>query len=123
MNGAGVFVIEILASLAISTAIVLKLQSVLRRIGAETCNRPGSTEFWIAYTQLMMVIAPLVLLAFFSRAGSMPALSAAAQLQSSVLIVLAGQFIGLALVGRAVWKVMVGPRGDPDFPDRAGGLL
>jgi hypothetical protein len=116
MNGTGVFAIEMLASLAISAVIVLKLQSLLRRIGTETCSRPGSTEFWIAYTQLMMIIAPLVLLAFFSRAGSVPALSETAQVQNSLLVVLTGQFIGLALVGRAVWKAMLGPRSDVKAP-------
>jgi hypothetical protein len=35
-----------------------------------------------------------------------------------------GQFIGLALVGRAVWKAMLGPRSDvlaPGFTVKPGG--
>ena len=58
------------AFLAMSALIVVRLQRLLRRIGAEVCERGGaSTEFWIAYTQLMMFVAPLLLVAYFSRAG------------------------------------------------------
>jgi hypothetical protein len=81
--------------------------------GAETCPRgAGNTEFWVTYTQLMMFIAPLILVAFISRAGSAPEMSAVAQLKSSLLIVLVGQFVGLVLVGRAVWKSIIAPARD-----------
>ena len=67
----------------------------------------SATGFWLAYTQLMMFIAPVLMVAWFSRAGQNAAV--VEQLKSSLGVVLAGQFIGLALVGRAVWKSIVRP--------------
>jgi hypothetical protein len=110
MNEVAIFGAEVLASVLVSAFIVIRLQGLLRRIGAEICPRgAGNTEFWVTYTQLMMFIAPLILVAFISRAESAPEMSAVAQLKSSLLIVLIGQFAGLVLVGRAVWKSIIAP--------------
>jgi hypothetical protein len=110
MTEVAVFGAEVLASLLASGFIVLRLQGLLRRIGAEACpGGAGGTEFWVTYTQLMMFIAPLILVAFVSRAGSGHEWSIVAQLKSSLLIVLGGQFAGLVLVGRAVWKSIIVP--------------
>ena len=109
-NAVAIFGAEVLGTLLISGFIVLRLQELLRRIGAEACPLgAGSTEFWVTYTQLMMFIAPLILVAFISRADSAAATTAVAQLKSSLLVVLIGQFVGLILVGRAVWKTVVAP--------------
>ena len=105
MDAIHVFFAEIAVSLAVSALILLRLQRLLRRIGSETCEQGGSaTEFWVAYTQLMMLIAPLLMVAWFSRTQSGPLVE---QLRSSLGVVLSGQFIGLALVGRAVWRSIV----------------
>lgn len=108
MDAIHVFFAEIAASLVVSGFILLRLQKLLRRIGNESCEQGGgSTEFWVAYTQIMMVIAPLLLVALLSKAGQNAAL--VEQLKSSLGVVLSGQFLGLALVGRAVWKSIVRP--------------
>ncbi|HXF80081.1 MAG TPA: hypothetical protein VN598_14520 [Usitatibacter sp.] len=99
------FAMEVAACLALSALVVVRLNRLLRRIGAEVCERGGaSTEFWIAYTQLMMFVAPLLLVAYFSRAGFY--YRPVQQLQSSLFLILLGQFVGLVLVGRAVWKTI-----------------
>lgn len=109
-NAVAIFGAEVLGTLLISGFIVLRLQGLLRKIGAEACPLgSGNTEFWVTYTQLMMFIAPLILVAFISRADSAAATTAVAQLKSSLLVVLIGQFVGLILVGRAVWKTVVAP--------------
>jgi hypothetical protein len=102
-----VFTCEVLLSIALSATILVRLQSLLRRIGSEACERgaSGGTEFWVAYTQLMVLIAPLLLVSWLSHAGQYTIL--VEQLKSSLYTVLLGQFIGLALVGRAVWKTIV----------------
>jgi hypothetical protein len=104
MNGMVVFGLELAASLVISAVVVTRLQDLLRRVGAEVCERPGTSAFWVTYTQLMVFIGPLLVIALFSRAGGPLYLNETAQLKSSVLIVLSGHFISLAVVGRAVWK-------------------
>ena len=115
MNGIEVFALEIASSVGVSTLVLLRLQGRLQRVGTELCGRPGAAEFWVAYMQLMLYIAPLALLAFFSRAGSVaPALNAAEQLKSSMLLIMIGQFAGLVLMGRAVWKSI--PRESAGLP-------
>lgn len=107
MNAIVVFALEVVVSLAVSVVILVKLQALLHRIGNEVCERGsrGATEFWVAYTQLMMVIAPVLLVALFSGAGKHYVL--VEQVKSSLSLVLFGQFAGLVLVGRAVWKTIV----------------
>jgi len=106
MSGVITLGLEVLASLALSALVLARLQGRLRRIGNETCDRERGSDFWIAYTQLMMVIAPLLVIAAFSRAGSPVVVSIAQELKSSLLLLLCGQFAGLVLVGRAVWKIV-----------------
>ena len=99
------FGFEVGASLTLSLLILARLQRLLRRVATEACERGGATsEFWLAYLQLMMVAAPLALVAFCSRAGVY--YTPVQQLQSSLFAILLGQVVGLALVGRAVWKAV-----------------
>lgn len=106
MDAIHVFFAEIAVCVAISGFILLRLQKLLRRIGNESCEQGGgSTEFWIAYTQIMMLIAPVLLVAWLSRAGYNT--TVVEQLKSSLGVVLTGQVLGLVLVGRAVWKSIV----------------
>ncbi len=101
MPAIAIFAIEIVACIAVSLLILARLQRLMRRIGSEVCERGGaSTEFWIAYTQIMMTVAPVLLVAWFSQAGQHAAL--VAQLKSSISIVLCGQFLGLVLVGASM---------------------
>lgn len=112
MNGISVFLVEVIASVAISTLVLVRLQHLLRRLGNEACAQGGgSTEFWVAYTQIMMLVAPVLLIAYFSQAGAYG--TSVAQMKASFGVVLTGQFIGLALVGRAVWKLIVRPATEP----------
>jgi hypothetical protein len=104
MDGMTTFGLEVLGSLALSILVLAKLQGRLQRVGAEVCGRPAGAEFWVSYTQLMMFIAPLMLIAFFSRAGNPALAGSVEQLKSSLLLLMAGQFAGLVLMGRAVWK-------------------
>src|SRR6187401_9702 len=112
MNGVTVFFLEVAASIAISLLVLVRLQHLLRRLGEEACDQGGdSTEFWVAYTQIMMLVAPVLLIAYFSQAGAYG--TSVAQMKASFAVVLTGQFIGLALVGRAVWKLIVRPAAEP----------
>ena len=114
MTPVTVFFAEVGASVVISTLILVRLQRLLRDIGSECDQGGGATEFWVAYTQIMMLVAPVLLIAWFSQAGIYA--TPVAQLKSSLGVVLAGQFIGLALVGRAVWKTLVPSTPTPRAP-------
>jgi len=113
VNAVTVFLAEVAASILISSLILVRLQRLLRDLGNEVCEQGGgTTDFWVAYTQVMMLVAPVLLVAWFSRAGTIGA--QVVELRSSFGVVLSGQFIGLALVGRAVWKLIVRPA--PEAP-------
>jgi hypothetical protein len=106
MNAIIVFVAELALSIAVSAIIIVRLQRLMRRIGTEVCERGGgATDFWVAYTQLMVFIAPVLLVSWLSHAGQIAI--PVEQMKSSLTIVLVGHFFGLALVGRAVWKTIV----------------
>jgi len=60
----------------------------------------------------MVFIAPVLLVSWLSRAGQI--YIPVEQLKSSLSIVLIGHFVGLALVGRAVWNTIV--RTPASFP-------
>ena len=114
MDAVTVFFAEVAASIVISAVILARLQRLLRGIGTQVCEQGGgATEFWLAYTQLMMLVAPVLLISWFSHAGQHATM--VAQLKSSFGVVLSGQFIGLALVGRAVWKSIVRPTPNAPF--------
>ena len=75
MHGTVIFAVEVLGSLALSALVLARLQARLQRVGPEVCGRPGGAEFWITYTQLMMFIAPLMLVlmnsnGLYSAAGT-----------------------------------------------------
>ena len=116
MNALAIFSIEVVVSLLVSAIVLARLHALLHRIGNEVCERAnrGATEFWVAYTQLMMVIAPVLLVAYFSKAGTYYEL--VDQVKSSLALVLVGQFGGLVLVGRAVWNSIVRPAAKPVLP-------
>lgn len=104
MTDLAIFAVEIALSTALSLAILWRLQGLLRDVGAALCDQGGiGADFWIAYFQLMVLIAPLMVVAYFSKAGQF--FGAVHQIQHSLFLVLAAQFAGLALVGRAVWRV------------------
>ncbi|HUQ28562.1 MAG TPA: hypothetical protein VM051_08220 [Usitatibacter sp.] len=107
MNGLVIFCAEVATSLAVSALILRHLQALLRDLGRESCEQGprGATEFWVAYTQLMMLVAPVLLVSLFSSASHYA--DPAQQLKNSLALVLSGQFAGLVLVGRAVWKSLV----------------
>jgi hypothetical protein len=105
VNALELFLAQITLSLVLSIAILLRLQSLMRRIGIQVCEEGGmATEFWISYTQLMMIIAPLMLVSWFDGPRNIAGVE---QVRSALATVLFGQFLGLALVGRAVWNAFV----------------
>lgn len=106
-----IFLAEVTVCVGVSLAILARLQRMLHKVGSACERGGGSTEFWVAYTQLMMIVAPVLLVAFFSRAGQ--CYSVVDQLKSSLSLVLWGQFLGLVLVGRAAWNMLKAGGAEP----------
>ena len=104
MTNLSLFLIEITLCVILSLAVIALLKPYLSDVLAETCGTARRAAFWVMFTQLMLVIAPLLLVVFFTdvRPGipSYPAESIKDALFRSLL----GIFIAIAMIGHVIWK-------------------
>ncbi len=104
MNTLILFVLEIGICLGISIAMILLLKPLLRNVLTDTCGTPQRAEFWVMFTQLMLIISPLLVVVFFAPTATLTHLNIAHELQRALFRTLLGDFIGLSLIGRVIWK-------------------
>ena len=64
MNTLSLFTIEVLLCLGISIAVIVLLKPLLRDVLIETCGTTKRADFWVMFTQLMLVISPLLIVIF-----------------------------------------------------------
>ncbi len=105
------FTSEMALSLGISLIMILLLKPLLRDVLTDTCGTAQRAEFWVMFTQLMLVISPLLMVAFFAPTASITHLNIAHELQRALFRTLLGDFIGLCIIGRVIWKSI----GDPNY--------
>jgi len=100
MNEEVVFLSEVGLAAVISLAVIAYLRGILRSMLLELCDQqPQRAEFWVRLLDLMMLIAPVILVMLFGTNQG----GAFVTLRQTLLLVLIGQFISLAVVGRAIW--------------------
>ena len=90
----------ILLSLAISTLLVRVLTRPLRLILAQLCPGSDASVFWVAFTNIMLYIAPLMFAIIFTRIPDYPV--AVDFLRSALASSLAGAFAALLVIGYQV---------------------
>lgn len=66
MNSEYVLMISIAGSITMSALMGWWLHGALREMLNQLCDKPGSTDFWLRYTLLMLLIAPLAVTVIFS---------------------------------------------------------
>lgn len=103
MNGELGLLTGMAASIVTSAAIWLWVREALRAMLAQAFERPGSSEFWLRYALLMLVIAPLVLVVFFTPDDVHSTVQVMRRL---LLAILLGHFIAFALVGRGLLEAV-----------------
>jgi len=108
MNELIIFGIQLLIALSMSVLIIFLLTKYLKEVLTDTCGTNHSAEFWVRFTQIMMVIAPLVIVIFFSVVDSHQLMLAhpAYILKQTILQTLIGEFIGLILVGKIIYRAI-----------------
>lgn len=112
MNEEVVFLSEVGLAMAISLAVIAYLRGILRSMLLEICDRqPQRAEFWVRLLDLMMLIAPVILVMLFGTDIG----SGFSMLRRALLLVLIGQFISLVIVGRTIWGFL-DPRRPPRLP-------
>ncbi len=104
MNSLTLFSIEIAICLGISITIVSLLKSQLTEVLIETCGTEKRAAFWAMFTQLMLYLAPLLIVVCFSPSGPVTDKSFVPALKDTLFYSLLGVFLGLAVVGKVIWK-------------------
>lgn len=100
MNSLTLFMLEIALCLGISLVLILLLSRLLRDVLTDMCGTTNRARFWVVFTQLMLVISPLLLVIFFASGHR----SVLIELQSALFRILLGDFIALCAIGRVIWK-------------------
>lgn len=107
MSTLTLFIISVLLCFSISITIIFLLKPLLRDVLQETCGTAKRAEFWVMFTQLMLVISPLLIVIFFAPTTSPVGLNVAETLQDTLFQSLLGDFIALTLIGQVIWKTVV----------------
>lgn len=103
MNEEVVFLSEIGLAATVSLGVIVYLRGILRSMLLEICDRqPQRAEFWVRMLDVMMLIAPLILVMLFWNEND----GVIALLRRTLLLVLIGQFISVAVVARTIWSVV-----------------
>jgi hypothetical protein len=103
------FLIQVTLSLGSSLLVIALLKTQLRDVLTEVCGTATRAAFWMSFTQLMLVIGPLLLVILFGDLK--PGVSAypAEEIKDGVFRSLFAIFIAIALIGRVIRKAVVIP--------------
>ena len=92
--------VSIAVSLALSTVLVRVLARPLQSILAQLCPSADASRFWVAFTAVMLYIAPLLSAMFFTSLDS--ATDVARLVRSTLVTTLIGASAALLVVG---WNI------------------
>jgi hypothetical protein len=120
MNKELVLLISMGGSIATGTLMWWWLRDALREMLDRLCEKPGSTNFWARYTLLMLLLAPLMVVVFFSPINLQDTTQV---LRRIILAILFGHFATFALVGRSLFKAVREGRAQEKNTGNAGSPL
>ncbi|MCG8488069.1 MAG: hypothetical protein MI756_11430 [Chromatiales bacterium] len=106
MNVLMVFLMEIFLSLGISFVLLSLLKPHLREVLTDNCGTQGRADFWVIFTQLMLVISPLLVVVYFAPTETFSELGLVNELRETLFRVLLGDFIALSAIGYVIWKTI-----------------
>ena len=99
-----IFIIEVSLCLGISLLLIYLLKPVLRQVLIETCGTNTRAEFWVMFTQLMLIISPLLIVIYFAPTTDSVPINAAEAIQDALFRSLLGDFIALSMIGQIIWR-------------------
>lgn len=106
MSSLAIFLTELGLSIGFSLTVIVLLRRPLRNVLIESCGTNTRAEFWVVFTQLMLIAAPLMPVVFLSAAGSSANPEALIIIKDGLFRILLGIFFALAMMGRVVWKTI-----------------
>lgn len=99
MTPLALLLVAVAVSLLVSTAILVAIVKPLRRVLGMLCRDGESTPFWIAFTIVMLYIAPLFLAVLWTPVFEASFVLAA---RAALAWALFGTFIGMAVIGMRI---------------------
>ena len=104
MNTLSLFFIEVVLCFTISLTLIYLLKPLLREVLTEMCGTQVRADFWVMFTQLMLIISPLLIVIFFTSAGGDGPVNIAESLKETLFRSLLGDFIALVIIGQVIWR-------------------
>ena len=104
MSSLTLFLIEVFVCVGISFLVVFLLKPLLREILIDTCGNQTRAEFWVMFTQLMLIIAPLLIVIYFAPTKEIVQINVVEVIQDTLFRSLLGDFLALAMIGRVISK-------------------
>jgi hypothetical protein len=104
MNLLVLFSLEIAICLCISFAVTFLIKGLLSEVLIETCGTDRRAAFWVMFTQLMLYLAPLLIVVYFTPSDPITEITLVLALKETLFFSLLGVFLGLAVVGKVIWK-------------------
>jgi uncharacterized PurR-regulated membrane protein YhhQ (DUF165 family) len=98
------FVLEVTLSLGTSYILISLLKPFLTDVLTEICGSKQRAGFWVMFTQLMLVISPLMIVVFFASTETFSMNNVVHELQQTLFRILLGDFIALCTIGQIIWK-------------------
>ena len=104
MNSGLLFLSEIGLSMTISAFLIFWFTPLLKDVLIETCGKQNRADFWVRYTQFMLVISPLLIVVFLSKAPESLSSDMVLLVQETLFHILMGIFIALLAIGKVIWR-------------------
>lgn len=103
MNELTLFAVEMIISLFVSVCVIYILNKSFRNVLVDLCGTEARAQFWLIYSNLMLVIAPLLSAIIFGKSHRV--LEASFTFYKTAFgSVLFGVFISLVIIGLQITK-------------------
>lgn len=104
MSNLTLFFIEIVLCSSLSMAVILLLKSHLRDVLTESCGTAKRADFWVMFAQLMLVIAPMLLVVYFTDIGPGRPTYPPEAIKDTLFSSLLGFFLAVTTIGQVIWR-------------------
>lgn len=104
MNSLSIFMIEVLMCFTISFSMIYLLRPLLREVLVDICGTQARAEFWVMFTQLMLIISPLLIVIYFAPTQYDVDVNITEAIKDTLFRSLLGDFIALTMIGQVIWK-------------------
>ena len=105
MNEVNLFIIEIIIGLSVSACVIFILKKPLTNVLIDICGTEVRAKFWVIYSSLMLVIAPLLTSIVFGKSNAVAEANFVFY-KTAFGSVLFGVFLSLVIIGLQVTKTL-----------------